>query len=107
MARFGGTEEGRLSAFSSHRGVFYRSYTDTLLSLNQPGRALQVSERSRARSLLTMVERDLLFAADLPAKMLDERRLNAAVYDRTQHQLAALNPSRDKDRIDNINCSPP
>jgi hypothetical protein len=94
-SRLGGTEENR-SGFWAHQRHYYLDCLDALLAQKQPERAIEVLERSRARSLLTMLaERDLVFAADLPAKIQRERQLNATEYDRAQAHIARLNPATD------------
>ncbi len=97
--RLGGTEDTR-SSFSARYAVYYGDLQDVLIGQKQPERAYQIKERSRARSLLQMLaERDLLFAADLPADLRLSRRHNVAEYDRVQAQIAAMNPSANKDHI--------
>jgi CHAT domain-containing protein/tetratricopeptide (TPR) repeat protein len=100
MSHLGGTEEVR-SGFRAQRSSYYRDYLGALLAQRQPERAFYVLERSRARSLLSMLaERDLVFAADLPAEIQRERKFNAADYDRTQAQIARLNPTKDAAQIE-------
>jgi CHAT domain-containing protein/Tfp pilus assembly protein PilF len=98
-ARLGGTE-GVRSGFRALYAAYYSDLEDALLAQRQPERAYQVSERSRARSLLQMLaQRDLMFAADVPADLQRARKRNAANYDNVQAQLAELNSSQDKDKI--------
>jgi CHAT domain-containing protein/Tfp pilus assembly protein PilF len=90
--RLGGTEAVR-SDFRSQYNKYYRDYISALLATEQPERAFHVLERSRARSLLSlMAERDLVFAADLPPDIQRQRKYNAAAYDRIQGEIAKLNP---------------
>jgi tetratricopeptide (TPR) repeat protein len=100
--RLGGTEEVR-SDFRAKFNVYYRDLEDVLLSRNQTKEAYQVSERSRAQSLLHMLaERDLVFASDVPPDLRRSQKLNAAEYDRAQAQLAHLAPRRDKEKIETL-----
>jgi CHAT domain-containing protein/Tfp pilus assembly protein PilF len=100
--RLGGADEVR-SGFAAQYSAYYRDYVGLLLELNQPAEAFHVLERSRARSLLAMLaERDLVFAADLPADLARERTLMNADYDRTQSAIARLNPARDGVEIDRL-----
>ena len=71
--RLGGADEVR-SGFTALYIRYYREYVDLLVELDQAAHAFQVLERSRARSLLAMLaERDLVFAADLPADLARDR----------------------------------
>ena len=98
MSRLGGPDEVR-SEFRAQFDTWYRDYVDALLNQKQPQNAFAVLERSRARSMLTMLaERDLVFAADLPPEIQRERQRNAADYDRTQAELARVDPERDNAR---------
>ena len=49
-----------------------------------------------------LAERDLVFAADLPADLARERTLINADYDRTQSAIARLNPAKDAAEIDRL-----
>src|SRR6185503_5286038 len=83
-SRLGGTEEVR-SGFAAGYRAYYHESIATLVDLGRPAEALQVLERSRARSLLALLaERDLMFRADLPPELVRERRLMDADYDRVQ-----------------------
>jgi len=98
-SHLGGTEEAR-SAYGARYGKFYRDYMAALLASNQPDRAFHVLERSRARSLLSMLaERDLVFSADLPPDIRHERKVNAADYDRVQARMANFDPVKDAEKI--------
>ncbi len=98
-ARLGGTADER-ATFRAKYAPYYGDLEDALLAQHQPERAYHVSERARARSLLQLLaERDLVFAADVPADMQRARKRNAGEYDRTQAQIAGLNPAKDKEKI--------
>lgn len=57
----GGAEEVR-SAFGAGVSNYYRDYLDALMEMQRKEEAFRILERSRARSLLSMVaERDLIF----------------------------------------------
>jgi CHAT domain-containing protein/Tfp pilus assembly protein PilF len=98
----GGTSEVR----SGFRALFtgnYRDAMDLLLKQSKPDVAFHVAERSRARSLLEMLtERDLVFAADLPAEVRTARKSNAVAYDRAQAELASVNPQTDSARVEQL-----
>jgi CHAT domain-containing protein/tetratricopeptide (TPR) repeat protein len=97
--RLGGAEDVR-SGFAAQYVDYYRDYLDLLVELERPVQALQVLERSRARSLLAMLaERDLVFAGDLPADLARQRILLNGDYDRTQAAIARLNPAKDTAEI--------
>lgn len=101
-ARLGGIESIR-SGFQVKYATYYWDFEDALLAQKQPEQAYQVSERSRARSLLHMLaERDLVFAADVPPDIQRARKRNAAEYDHTQSQVAELNPAKDQAKIDQL-----
>jgi CHAT domain-containing protein/tetratricopeptide (TPR) repeat protein len=101
-ARLGGSDEVR-SGFAAQYGDYYREYIHVLLDLRRADEAFHVVERSRARSLLAMLaERDLGFAADLPADLARERTSQNAEFDRTLAAIARLNPAKDAAEIDRL-----
>ena len=101
-AQLGGTEDVR-SSFRSKYAAWYLDYQDVLLAQNRREQAYQVSERSRARSLIEMLaERDLVFPADIPAELQRSRKQNAVQYDQVQSRLAALRPASDQKKIDGL-----
>jgi len=101
-SELGGSESLRARYRAEHAG-YYRGFIDVLLAQKRPEAAFQVLERSRARSLLEMLgERDLVFAADLPLEIRVARRRNAAAFDRTQSDIAALTPHKDSARIEQL-----
>jgi CHAT domain-containing protein len=97
--RLGGTH----SALVSFRARYSAYYHDCLVALVRAGRpqeAVHVLERSRARSLLELLaEREIVFAADLPAELASERRLADAEYDGVQAALSKLNAKTDEAEI--------
>ena len=100
--KLGGSEEAR-SGFAAKYGHLYRDYIELLLESNRPGEALHVLERSRARSLLSMLaERDLVFASEIPADLARERKLTDGEYDRTQAKLGELSPKQDAQAIEGL-----
>jgi len=97
--RLGGTETVR-SSFRALYGSYYYDLEGALLAQHQPAQAYRVSERARARGLLHMLtQRDLMFAADVPADLQRARKRNAADYDNVQAQLGELNSAQDKDKF--------
>ena len=102
MGTLGGAEDIRSSFAATHASV-YRDYLDLLIDQKQHARAFEILERSRARSLLTMLgERDLLFTADLPQEMAREKKSIDADYDRTQARIGQLNPGTERAEIDTL-----
>ena len=100
--RLGGTANDR-ARFRSQHVNYYEDYIDVLLAQKTPQLAFQVLERSRARSFLEILaERQLMFTGDLPAELLQARHENAAVYDRTQAQIAQLSLQRDGAQIEQL-----
>ena len=102
MVRLGGSQDVR-AGFRARYASLYSDLEDALLSQNQRASAYRVTERGRARSLLQMMaERDLVFASDVPGDLQRTRKRNAAEYDQVQAQIAELNPSKDRPRIDKL-----
>ena len=102
VGRLGGAEETR-SGFAAERAAYYREYSEVLIELEEPSRAFEVLERSRARSLLTMLaERDLSFTSDVPPELERERKRIAADYDRTQAAMVRLDPVKNSADIDGL-----
>jgi CHAT domain-containing protein/Tfp pilus assembly protein PilF len=100
--RLGGAEDVR-SGFAAEYAEYYRDYIGLLVANHQVARAFDILERSRARSLLSMVaERDLLFAEDLPPAVARDRTLINADYDRTQDAIARLNPAKESAEIERL-----
>ncbi|HEX6737594.1 MAG TPA: tetratricopeptide repeat protein, partial [Vicinamibacteria bacterium] len=94
-AVLGGSHEGQAGFFARY-ARYYHDSVEVLLALSRPADALQVVERSRARSLLALLaERGLALDAELPAELKEERRRLESEYDQAQSALAALDPERD------------
>jgi CHAT domain-containing protein/uncharacterized protein HemY len=99
MRKLGGTEEVR-TRFGANYAEYYQDYVEVLIELNRHEDAFNTLERSRARSLLSMLaERDLVFATDIPANLERERKLTDFDYDRTQGKLRELNPKENAKEI--------
>jgi len=100
IGRLGGSRETR-EEYGAHYRHFYRRWIELLLRQGKAAQAFYVFERSRARSLLTMLrERDLGFV-DAPEIEFERQRL-AREYDRVQGELAHLQPRTDWKRIEEI-----
>jgi CHAT domain-containing protein/tetratricopeptide (TPR) repeat protein len=98
-ARLGGHDESR-ALFDTNFTSYYRDCLETLVDRGQPAAALQVLERSRARSLLALLaERDVRFDADLPEELARERRLNDTEYDRAQTSLLHATEAAEIERL--------
>ncbi len=100
VGRLGGTQEAQ-SSFGTGYVDYYRDYIAFLVEQNQAADAFHILERSRARTLLTMLgERDLVFTADVPEDIERERKRIAWEYDQAQATLARLNPVREQAQVD-------
>ncbi len=88
--RVGGSYEDR-SEFAAARAPLYADSVDLLVEQGRFDEAFQVLERSRSRAFLEMLsQRDLSFAADVPAELLEQQRLADQRYDQVLGQLARL-----------------
>src|SRR5262249_37685392 len=84
---------------------YYQDYLETLLTLKQPEAAFLVSERARARSLLTLLaERDLVFGGDVPLDIQQARKTNARAIDQAQDALGTLSPVKYAARLDQVHA---
>ena len=100
--RLGGTADTK-AAFRAGYDRMYRDLIEVLLELKKSGDALQILERSRAHALLAMLaERDLVFSADVPPELEEERRRTNFEYDAVQRDLSALNPASDAAKIETL-----
>lgn len=100
--RLGGTADTK-AAFRAGYAPLYRELMEVLLELKKNGEALHILERSRAQSLLTMLaERDLVFSADVPPELEEERRRINFEYDRVHRDLNTLNPAKDATKIEEL-----
>ena len=86
-ARVGGPEELQAALMAKYADYYHECIAANLL-YGKAVDAFAVLERSRARSLLSMLaQRDLVFNADLPAGLERERKLTDAAYDRAENEL--------------------
>jgi CHAT domain-containing protein/Tfp pilus assembly protein PilF len=108
MAQLGGGEETR-SAFRAQHTSYYRDYVDLLMRQKQPERAIEIVERSRARTMLEtlraahadvrrgvdadLLERQRSLQADINAKL--DRRIRLQSGRHTEQQLADLKREMD------------
>jgi CHAT domain-containing protein/Tfp pilus assembly protein PilF len=100
--KLGGTQETK-TRFGSEYAEYYRDCVGALIEEKHPEEAFAMLERSRARSLLELLaERDLLFAADIPAELARQRRLADKEYDSTQTKIQHLNPVKDAEEIERL-----
>jgi CHAT domain-containing protein/tetratricopeptide (TPR) repeat protein len=82
---------------------YYRDLIGLLADLGQPEEAFHVLERSLARGLRALLaRRDLVFAADVPARLLSEKRRLAWAYDEAQAEIARLSTGRDAARLEEL-----
>jgi CHAT domain-containing protein len=102
LQHLGGSSSLKIS-FLAEREGYYRDLIEVLLGARLPRDAFAVLERSRGRGLLAMLaERDLSFPLDIPEALRAERRRMALEYDRTQQQIANLDPKRDRAQFDEL-----
>jgi CHAT domain-containing protein/Tfp pilus assembly protein PilF len=91
IGRLGGEEETRSNFRARHEG-YYRDYVDLLLAQKRPERALEVLERSRARTMLEMlnaVHIDVHNGVD--AALLEQQRsLQADITAKSNRRLRLL-----------------
>jgi CHAT domain-containing protein/Flp pilus assembly protein TadD len=98
--KLGGSEETR-AGFDAKYSDYYRDYIELLMQLRRYKDAFHFLERSRARSLLMMLaERDIVFEADIPTDLEEERRLTDFEYETVQGQIRKLSPTKDAKAID-------
>jgi CHAT domain-containing protein/tetratricopeptide (TPR) repeat protein len=94
IGRIGGSDESR-SAFQTGAARIYRNLISVQAGRGKPAAALYTLERSRARSLLTMItERDLILSADVPEPLLARQRLLDRDYEKTQAEISRTDPRR-------------
>jgi len=92
IGRLSGLDEAR-SSFQARFGKIYRHLIELQLARGEPAAALHTLERSRARALLALLaERNLAFAADVPAALLERQQRLDREYEKAQQSLAGLDP---------------
>lgn len=102
IRKLGGSSDYR-ARFRSHYRPMYRDAIGASLDLGRSEEAFHLLERSRAGSFLAMLaERDLVFAADVPAELESARRSLASRYDRTLRRMTSLDAEKDAGRIEEI-----
>lgn len=98
-----GGGNGIQAEFNARQAFYYKDFMETLLDIGESSAAFLTAERSRARSLLTMLaKRDLVIDAGLPGEILQARKKNESAYDETQDELSKLSPVKDGGRIDQL-----
>jgi CHAT domain-containing protein/tetratricopeptide (TPR) repeat protein len=92
--RLGGAQESQW-LYGSSLGDLYFEAAENQIALARPHEAWKLIERGRARGFQeVLAQRDLRFAAELPAKFYTERHRLAAEYDQAQAALADWVPER-------------
>ena len=105
------TVEGQLTQLGGAHGVragfraryhrYYRHALESELALGRREAAFHTLERSRARSFLEqLAERDIVFTADMPPQLAQQRRRLAARFNRVHRSLAGLHPSRQAQEVE-------
>lgn len=101
-SRLGGSEDIK-ALFASGYVDLYSDYVQLLVDLRRPREAFDVLERSRARSLLTlMAERDLVIEDEVPPQLERERRSVDAEYERTRTTLDRLSVEKGASEIERL-----
>ena len=91
------------TGFAGQSHEYYVEYIETLLALDQPARAFEVLERSRARALLmVLAERDLVLDTDLSPEVVEARKALNEEYDQVQESLTELNPGQQAAEVDRL-----
>jgi CHAT domain-containing protein/tetratricopeptide (TPR) repeat protein len=92
IGRLSGMDEAR-AGFQARFGKIYRDLIELQVARGEPAAALHTLERSRARTLLALLaERDLAFAGDAPAALLQRQQRLDHEYEKAQQSLARLDP---------------
>ena len=90
------------ASFRAQYHEYYRDSIETLLQLDRPDDAFAILERSRAQSFLAqLAERDLVFS-DIPEELDRDRWRVAWSYNKTQHEIAQLNPREQAEEIETL-----
>ena len=102
VERLGGTAETK-AHFRQACKQFYQDYLGLMIRLKKDREAFMILERYRAQLLLAMLyERDIVWTAEVPEELDQERKNLAREYDRIQRQLGELNPQTDKEKIEKL-----
>ncbi len=97
IGRLGGSDESR-SSFQAKNDSIYKDLIRLQIEQGNPAAALHTLERSRARSLLTMLaERDLVFSTDVPVQLLEQQQRLDGDYETTQDEIVDADPRQTKD----------
>jgi CHAT domain-containing protein len=91
IAHLGGTDEIR-SGFRARHESYFRDYIDLLVTLGRPEHAVDILERSRARSLLELLRQahvDFRQGID-PQLLAQERSLRDAIQAKTESRIDLL-----------------
>jgi CHAT domain-containing protein len=100
MARLGGTDDVR-SVFRAEYEPHYHDYIDLLISEKNPELAFDVVERSRARTLLELLESaqiDIRHGSD-PELLRRERSLREAISSKSSYRLELLDETHTGEEI--------
>lgn len=102
METLGGTAETK-ARFRQKYKYLYHDYLNLLNKRNKQQEAFHILERYRAQLFLAMLsERDIVWTAEVPEE-LDQERINLArEYDRIQNQLGELNSKKDREEIEKL-----
>jgi CHAT domain-containing protein/Tfp pilus assembly protein PilF len=103
-AHLGGSDEAHFR-FRAQHVKYYREYVDLLLDLRQPELALDVLERSRARTLLEMLseaEIDIRNGVD-PSLLQRERMIQRTIERASDRRIRLLSDKHTKDQLADLN----
>jgi len=103
-AHLGGTEDLR-SRFRANRGGYYKDYIDVLMAQKQPELAFEALERSRARTLLEMLNEarvDVREGID-PSLLERERSLRRLLSTKSSERIEILSGRHTEEQLARIN----
>ena len=102
VRRAGARDQAR-AGVAARGAQIYRDRIEWLLEQGRTADAFHVLERSRARSFLaSLAERPVRFSVDVPPELAAERARAEAEYDQLQAAIAAVDPSRDAQRLQGL-----
>ena len=103
IANMGGTEEAR-SGFRAEHSDYYKRFIDVLISIDQPGQAFAVLERSRARTLLEMMAAahiDVHKGTD-PSLLERENSLRAAMNAKSERRFRLVGEKQSEQTVKSV-----
>ena len=97
------TNEEALSDARARFASHYRAYVDLLVEQNEPERAFQALESSRARGFLALLaQRAVSPSSEIPAELKQARQTNYRNYERARDQLLTLSPTQRAQQVESL-----